>query len=110
VDVIQYAVSRPPLVPLIDRRERWKIMRELSPRTAGPRAVPNGVHDLSRVVLRLLEIPDPDRSRKQLGDETPFGIRQVGRIALAGRPLVDTHVRRFGMTSLVRPNFLMNTL
>jgi len=85
-------------------------MREQPPRRARACTVTNGVHELPRVMLRFLKIRYPSRCRDHLGDQSPRSIREIGGVAAPRRMVFDGHAAGFGMTRLVRPNFLWNTL
>jgi len=85
-------------------------MREQPPRRARACAVPNGVHELPRVMLRFLKIRYPRRCGDQVGDQRPLGIGEIGGVTTPRRMVLDGHAAGFGMTRLVRPNFLWNTL
>jgi hypothetical protein len=94
MDVVQYAFSRPSLVALEDRRPRWKIMGELPPRCASARAITNRVHELARVVFRLLKVRYPDWRGDHLGDDGPLVVGQIGRIAAPLWTILDSHAAR----------------
>ena len=85
-------------------------MGKQPPRRARACTIPNGVHELSRVMLRFLEIRQPGWCRDKLGDERPLGIGQVGGVAAPRRTLQDGHTPGFDMTRLAGPNLLWNTL
>jgi hypothetical protein len=94
-EVAVYHVQRPSAGPspivLVDRRPGRKVVRKQSPSCSSTRTVPNRIHDLPRVVLRLLEIRKPDGDRNHVGDNRPLVVGQVGRVAAAGWSFFDCH-------------------
>lgn len=88
---IQHSILCPPLVALEDGGPRRKVMREQPPRSARTRTIPNRVHELPRVVLRLLKICYPYGRRNHVSDERPFLIGQVGGVAEARWAFLESH-------------------
>ena len=112
-EVVVYGVecprSGPPPVVFVDGGPGRKVVREQPPGSSGARTVSDRVHDLPRVVSGLREVGKPNGDRNHVGDDRPFVVGEVGRIAAAGQMLFDCHGLPKTTVRDAGPNFLWNT-